>query len=102
MQEARNCCGKYPISGYKLQLANRSVINECPNSYFELAVIHFYEQYSNYITMKNLGIMHTSKDLTLLELEAYSIIERESAKAIEEYDKKKRKREGNLGKNHGR
>jgi hypothetical protein len=99
LQVARNCGGDYPKSRFRLQLLNRNIIYECPNTYFDGFLFELYNTYIGYKTMKSLGISSSSIDLSKLELEAYSIIESESYKASDKISetkaKKERKKNGN-------
>jgi hypothetical protein len=90
MQEMRNCCNQYPgkkeIDKFIFQFKYKPTIEifECPNSYFDDIIMSIYSQYSNYLVRKRLGIFTNAKDVSLLEMECYNIIESESNIAEEE------------------
>jgi len=71
-----------------MQFPNKEIIKECPNSFFSNIAPTFFENYQNLKTCKNMGISTDNKNVTLLELEAYSIIENEM-QLIKEYLYKK-------------
>lgn len=73
----RNCENRFPFSRFKYQFINKEIITQCPVSYFDGLENVVYQSYNRLRLMKDLGINADSKDITLLEIDAYSIIEEE-------------------------
>lgn len=92
----RNCEGQYPVDNpmekYRFQFLNNEIIYECPNSYFDNDTKLVYNQYNRLKLMKQLGITTNCADISLLELDCYSIIEYESSLARDKKQEKETKR----------
>ncbi len=91
LESTRNCEGSTANSRFRLQFPNKSIINECPSSYFPLLVSELYRGYNKLKLNKKLNIMTRNSDITLLEMEAYSIIENEIEKIKDYYSRKEQK-----------
>ena len=73
----RNCENRFPYSKFKYQFENQEIINQCPVSYLDGQENQIYSSYNRLKTMKDLGISTDCQDITLLEVDAYTIIEEE-------------------------
>jgi len=104
----RNCAGQYPNSDFRYEFKkpqldeNHRIIRQCPQSFFDDVVREWYHLFDLRKLMKKTGIVEKSENITLFELNIFSIIDNEF-NLIDEYEAKKdeRRNQSNLS-NKGR